>query len=108
MRRREFLGLVGGAATWPLGAGAQQRERMRRIGVLLIGGENDPGSHATISGLREGLSKLGWIEGRNLQIDLRYGAGGLARIRADAAELVRLAPDVIVTSGGVAMRAIQE
>ena len=70
---------------------------MRRIGWLIGGAENDPGAPANRAALREGLAKLGWIEGRNLRIELRFGAGDLDRIRAYAAELVSLAPDVIVT-----------
>jgi putative ABC transport system substrate-binding protein len=109
MRRRKFITLLGGAAAaWPLAARAQQPDGMRRIGVLLGGAENDPGSPATTAALREGLAKLGWIEGRNLRIDLRFGAGDPDRIRAHAAELVSLAPDVIIASGGAATRAAQQ
>jgi putative tryptophan/tyrosine transport system substrate-binding protein len=106
-RRREFIPLLGGAAaSWPLAARAQQPERMRRIGVLVGGAENDP--TATPAALREGLAKLGWIEGRNLRTDVRFAAGDLERIRAYAAELVSLAPDVIVTSAASAARAVQQ
>jgi putative ABC transport system substrate-binding protein len=77
---------------------------MRRIGVLSIGLENDP----VLAAFRDGLAKLGWIEGRNLRIDLRFGADNPDRIRASAAELVNIAPDVILSSGGVATQAVQQ
>src|SRR5262245_18798455 len=106
--RREFITLLGGAAaTWPIAARAQQAERMRRIGVLISGVENDRGRQVSLAALREGLGKLGWVEGRNLQIDLRFGTGDPDYIRASAAELVGLAPDVIVTSVSTT-RAVQE
>jgi putative ABC transport system substrate-binding protein len=108
MRRRDFLPLLSGAAAWPIAAHAQQGGRMSRIGWLIAGAENDPASRAYRSVLQEGLAKLGWIEGRNLQIDLRFGAGDPDRMRAYAAELVSLAPDVIVTASGVATRAFQQ
>jgi putative tryptophan/tyrosine transport system substrate-binding protein len=107
MRRREFITLLGGAAAWPLAARAQQSGRVRRVGMLLNGGENDRLRQAYLGAMREGLAKLGWVEGRNLQIDLRWNddAAGFDR---DATELVNLAPDVIVTSGGAATRAVQQ
>jgi putative ABC transport system substrate-binding protein len=108
MRRRQFITLLGGAAaSWPIAAGAQQEERVRRIGVLL-GGENDQVNQTLIAALRDGLAKLGWAEQRNLRIDLRFGGGDANRFRAYAAELVSLAPEVIVTSGGAATRALQQ
>jgi len=101
MRRREFISLLGGAAAaWPMAAPAQQDGRLRRIGWLLVGAESDLGWQANVAALREVLAKLGWIEGRNLRTDLRYAADDPDRVRAYAAELVGLAPDVIVTSGG--------
>src|SRR5436190_7419279 len=108
MRRRDFVGLVGGAAAWPLAAGAQQRERMRRVSLITQAAENQPGTQAAIAAFRESLAKLGWIEGRNLLLDLRYGDGDAERIQAHAAELVRLAPDVIVTGGAFPTRASQQ
>jgi putative ABC transport system substrate-binding protein len=99
MKRREFITLLGGAATWPLAARAQQR----RIGVLLGADEQ-----ANLSALLDGLAKVGWIEGRNLRTDFRFGEGDLDRIRAYAAELVRLAPDVIFAIGGAPTSALQQ
>src|SRR5262245_48478842 len=109
MRRREFITLLGGAAAaWPLAARAQQDGRLRRVGVLIAGGEHDPGSWATRTALQEALAKLGWIEGRNLQIDVRFGESELDRIRRYAVELVSLAPDVIVTGGNSTTIAMQQ
>src|SRR5215831_20447490 len=100
LKRREFITLLGGAAVaWPLAARAQQGERMRRVGVLSGSAPDDPDAQARLAGLRQGLQQLGWIEGRNLQIDARWGAGDAAETRKAAAELVALAPDVIVPSG---------
>jgi putative ABC transport system substrate-binding protein len=101
IRRRDFITLLGGAAACPLAAGAQQGDRVRRVGVLASSAEDD-------TGLREGLAKLGWIEGRNLRIDLRVTLSDPDRMRAYALELVRLAPDVIVTSSRPATTAVQE
>src|SRR5437016_4364316 len=99
MQRREFISLLGGAAAWPLGARAQQPERMRRMGALLGIAENDSDSQARIAALLQGLQELGWTNGRNLHIDVRWSAGDTPRIRSDAAELVALAPDVILANG---------
>ncbi len=108
LRRRDFISLLGGAAAWPLAAWAQQPGRIRQIGFLGGGGiETDPVSQADFAPLREGLAKLGWIEGRNLQIDRRYGGGDPNRIRFFADELVSLAPEVMVVSGGPATLAVQ-
>jgi putative ABC transport system substrate-binding protein len=107
MRRRSFLTLLGGtAAAWPLPARAQQDGRVRRIGILYVGVEGDRIDQARLGALREGLAKLGWIEGRNVRIDLRSSAGDPDRLRAQADELVRLAPDVIVVAGGPAVQAL--
>jgi putative ABC transport system substrate-binding protein len=109
VHRRSVITLLGtSAAAWPLAARAQQPQRMRRIGLLSLVAENDSGWQSARSALLEGLAKLGWIEGRNLQIDLRFGAGDIGRMRAFAAELVRLAPDVIVTTSNLATRAAQQ
>ena len=104
--RRELLVALGGAAAWPLAARAQQGERMRRIG-LLMGVADDREGQARVTALKQGLQELGWTDGRNIQIEIRFGGGDAGRIRADAAELVALAPDVIVgqtTSGTRALR----
>jgi putative tryptophan/tyrosine transport system substrate-binding protein len=104
MKRREFIAGLGGAAVWPLAGRAQQGDRMRRIGVLTFA----PVDEEAPRSLREGLRKLGWIEGRNLQIDFRFGAGDPNRTRAFAAELVSLRPEVIVTSFRIATLAAQQ
>jgi len=96
MKRRDFISMIGAVSTWPLVARAQQGERVRRIGVLMSLGQSDPEGQARIKAFLEGLQALGWIEGRNLQIEYRWGGGSEDRIRAYAAELVRLAPEVIV------------
>jgi putative ABC transport system substrate-binding protein len=96
--RREFITLLGGAAVaWPLGARAQQGDRVRRIGVLLSLDENDPLAKPRVSAFRQALADLGWTDGRNVRMDLRWGGDDNNRIRALAQELVGLQPDVIVT-----------
>src|SRR5262249_7767268 len=101
MRRREFIALLGGiAAAWPLAARAQQGERMRRIGMLSSQAADDPESQARIAAIAQGLQESGWIVDRNVKIEYRWGAGDAGRVGRYAAELVALAPDVIVTSGG--------
>ena len=101
MKRREFITLLGGAAaTWPLAARAQQRERMPRIGVFPSGsGADDPELPDRIAAFLQGLHQLGWTDGRNMRIDIREGAGNPDTIRKYTAELVALAPDVIFTTG---------
>ena len=100
MKRREFITLLGGAAAaWPLAARAQQAERMRRIGVLMPAAADDPEGQARIAAFLQGLQQLGWTDGRNVRIDTRWGAGDADRIRRYAAELVALAPDVILAAG---------
>jgi putative ABC transport system substrate-binding protein len=107
MKRREFITLLGGAATWPRAALAQQNGGMRRIGWLVGGVENDPARQADLGAFQESLAKLGWSESRNLRIDHRWG-DDRDRLGAYAKELVGLAPDVIVTNGALAMRALQQ
>jgi putative ABC transport system substrate-binding protein len=99
IRRRDFITLLGGAAAWPLAARAQQGERMRRIGVLLAGEENDPVGKARVSAFTQALADSGWTDGRNVRMDLRWGGGDVNRMRAIAQELVGLQPDIIVTTG---------
>jgi putative ABC transport system substrate-binding protein len=97
MRRRDFIILLGGAAAWPVAAGAQQPARMRRIGVLMGLAADDPDVQAQIAQLRQGLHELGWIEGRSVTIDYRLGAAGNADLqRRYVAELMALRPDVAV------------
>jgi ABC-type uncharacterized transport system substrate-binding protein len=99
MRRREFIRLVGGVAGWPLVARAQQGERVRRIGVLMNVAADDPEAQARNVAFLQGLHELGWTEGRNVRIDYRWAAGDADRLRRYAAELVALAPDVVLASG---------
>jgi putative ABC transport system substrate-binding protein len=103
MRRREFITLLGGAAAWPLAARAQQGERMRRIGVLTNLAESDPEGHARHAAFLQGLQELGWREGRNLRLEYRSTAGDAERGQKYAAELVALAPDVILTTGSAGL-----
>jgi putative ABC transport system substrate-binding protein len=101
IRRREFIAGLGGAAAWPLTARAQQGNRVRRIGVLVPFDENDPEGKRRFSAFTQALAELGWIDGRNVRMDLRWGGADSKRIQALAQELVRLQPDIIVTSGTV-------
>jgi putative ABC transport system substrate-binding protein len=106
--RRSFLTLLGGtAAAWPLAARAQQRERVRRIGVLWPFDENDPDQKRRVSALTEALAGLGWTDGRNVRMDLRWAGGDINRIGALAQELVGLQPDIILTAGTPATVAVQ-
>ena len=108
IRRRSFITLLGGAAAaWPLAARAQQGERVRRIGALMYLAADDAESPARVAAFARGLQELGWIEGRNIRIDYRWGGGDLDRVRRYAAELVALAPDVILVSSGSALAALQ-
>jgi putative tryptophan/tyrosine transport system substrate-binding protein len=106
MRRREFMTLVGGVAAWPLAARAQQSERKRRVGVLMGLAADDAEAQDRITAFEQGLQQSGWTNGRNLQIDYRRGAGDTDSTRRYADELVALAPDVILASGGTVMGAL--
>ncbi len=109
LKRREFITLLGSAAAaWPLAARAQQPDGMRRIGVLMHLPENDPEAQARMRAFRQGLQQLGWVEGRNVRIDYRFGAADVDRARRSAAELIALAPDVIQASGTGPMAAVQQ
>jgi ABC-type uncharacterized transport system substrate-binding protein len=109
MKRREFISLLGGAAAaWPLTARAQQAERMRRIGVLMNLAADDPQGQARIAAFHQGLQEWGWTIGRNVRIDIRWETGDADRIRRYAAELVALAPEVILASASAAMTAVQQ
>jgi putative ABC transport system substrate-binding protein len=104
MNRRTFVSLVANVAAWPLAARAQQpAERVRRIGVLTNQAENDPEANSRHAALLQRLQQLGWSEGRNLKVDYRWGLNDIERTRTYAAELVALAPDVILSTGSVAV-----
>jgi putative ABC transport system substrate-binding protein len=98
IRRREFIAGLGGAAAWPLAARAQQGGRIRRIGVLMPGNENDPVQKNFVSAFIQALAGLGWTDGRNVRMDHRWGGGDINRIQALAQELVGSQPDIIVTN----------
>jgi putative ABC transport system substrate-binding protein len=101
MRRREFITALGGAAVaWPIAARAQENERMRRIGALMSTRAGDPLGDARLAAFLQGFQSLGWADGRNVRIDIRWTAGNADDIRKFAAELVALSPEVILASGG--------
>jgi putative tryptophan/tyrosine transport system substrate-binding protein len=106
MQRRNFLGVLGGAAAWPLAARAQQGDRMRRIGVLMALAADDPQGQARLTAFLQALQQLGWTDGRNVRIDTRWAAGDADRFRRYAAELIALAPDAILASGGTGAGAL--
>jgi putative tryptophan/tyrosine transport system substrate-binding protein len=106
MRRREFMMLIGGVAAWPLAARAQQSERKRRVGVLMGLAADDAEAQDRIAAFEQGLQQSGWTNGRDLQIDYRRGAGDTDSTRRYADELVALAPDVILASGGTVIGAL--
>ena len=99
MKRREFITLLGGVAAWPFAARAQQGERMRRVGVLLGFAADDPEAQNRVIAFAQGLAQLGWTVGHNVRIDTLWGRGNADDTRKYAAELVVLAPDVILASG---------
>ena len=109
MRRREFITLLGGAAAaWPLAAGAQQGERMRRIGVLMSSAADDLDSQSRLTAFLDELERLGWTHGTNMQIEARWGAGNINALRRHAADLVALSPDAILAGvGGTAAPLLQ-
>jgi putative ABC transport system substrate-binding protein len=108
MIRRDVLTLLGGAAAaWPVGARAQQGVRIRRVGVLIGLAEDDPLGQVRIGAFRQTMQQLGWTDGGNVRIEVRWGAGDANRLRKYAEELVALAPDAILASGGVTMQALQ-
>jgi putative ABC transport system substrate-binding protein len=98
MRRRQFITLLGGAMAWPLAARAQQPSGMRRIGALIDLAENDPEGQARIAAFQQGLAQLGWTDGRNVRIDIRWATSS-DNLRKYASELIALAPDVILATG---------
>src|ERR1700757_950172 len=104
MRRREFITLLGGTVgAWPLAAGAQQRERVRRVGVLMGMTADDPESQVRLAAFAQGLQQLGWSVGQNLQIDYRWGGGNAELMRKNATELIALAPDIILAHFSTAL-----
>jgi putative tryptophan/tyrosine transport system substrate-binding protein len=107
MRRREFIAGLGGAVAWPLTAPAQQGDRMRRMGALFVGDENDPGLKPFVSAFTQALEDLGWTDGRNVRMDLRWPDADANRTRALAQELVGLQPDIILTDATPATVAVQ-
>src|SRR5262249_1443482 len=107
LQRRRFIALLGGAAAWPLAARAQQRERMRRIGMLIGTAADDPQGPPRIAALAQGLQELGWIADRNVRIDYRFGGGNVDELRRQAAELAALAPEVVLANGSAAVTALQ-
>jgi putative ABC transport system substrate-binding protein len=107
MKRREFIAGLGGAAAWPLAARAQQRDRVRRVGVLIPFDEHDPEQKCRLSAFTQALAGLGWTEGRNVGMDLRRYGDDINRARALARELVGLQPDIILAGGILATAAVQ-
>jgi putative ABC transport system substrate-binding protein len=109
LKRRDFITLLGGAAAaWPLAAWAKQAERLRRIGVLMGYPEGDPQAQANVTALVQGLQSLGWIEGRNVQIDYRWAGGDPDKARTFARELIAMTPDVMVPSTNQVTRIVQQ
>jgi putative tryptophan/tyrosine transport system substrate-binding protein len=108
VRRRGFITLLGGAAAWPLAARAQQPERMRRVGVLMSMAADDPEGQARLVAFVQGLQESGWTVGRNVRLDIRWAAGQPELFRRYAAELVALAPDVILGAVSSSVRALLE
>ena len=107
MRRREFMVGLGSAAAWPLAVRAQQGDRVRRIGVLQPGDENDPAAKTQVSAFTQALAGLSWTEGRNVRIDLRWTGDDINRVRALAQELVGLQPDIILATSTPTTIALQ-
>jgi putative ABC transport system substrate-binding protein len=98
MKRRDFITLLGGAAAWPLAAGAQQLDRVRRVAVVVGISENDPETQARLARLRHGLMAAGWVEGRNLHLDYYFANGSAERVQSVVAEVVRGRPDLILAN----------
>jgi putative tryptophan/tyrosine transport system substrate-binding protein len=107
VNRRKFISLLSGTAAWPLAASAQQVERIRRVGVLFSSSADDPLAQTLVGAFSQGLQELGWVLGRNVRVDYRWAAVEDDRVRQYAAELVGLAPDLVLTFGNTATRAVQ-
>jgi putative tryptophan/tyrosine transport system substrate-binding protein len=108
VKRRDFITLLGGATAWPLAARAQQRERMRRVGVLMNLAADDPEGQTRIVAFVQGLQQSGWTDGRNVWIDTRWAAGDAGRFHRFAEELLALAPDVVFASATPSVQALQQ
>jgi putative ABC transport system substrate-binding protein len=109
MRRREFIKVIGsGAFAWPLAVRAEQSERMRRIGMLMLYPEDDSEGQVRATAFQQGLQKLGWRVGHNIQIDFQWGFGNADWLRSGAAQLLRLSPDVILANGTPAAKTMQQ
>jgi ABC-type uncharacterized transport system substrate-binding protein len=106
MKRREFITLLGGAAAWPLAARAQQKEHVRRVGVLMHTSAGEPETQARLAAFVQGLQEAGWLVGRNVQVETRWSTGDLARLSKDAAQLVETRPDVILAGVGATTAAL--
>jgi putative tryptophan/tyrosine transport system substrate-binding protein len=107
MKRREFITLLGGAAAWPFAARAQQSERVRRIGVLMNMAANDPQGQARLAAFQQALQQLGWSDGHNARIDIRWHENDADRARRYAQELIALTPDIVLASGTLSVLALQ-
>jgi putative ABC transport system substrate-binding protein len=107
LRRRQFITLLAGTAAWPLAARAQQPERVRRIGVLLALAADDPYGQAQVAAFQQALQQLGWNDGRNVRIDIRWDESDADRARRYAQELVALAPDIFLAGGTISLGALQ-
>ena len=107
MRRREFIAILSGAATWPLAAHAQQAERVRRVGVMMGYAETDLAAQAQVAALRQELQKRGWEEGRNIHVDVRFPGGDASAVRTALMELMRFTPEVLVTNTNLVTAVVQ-
>src|ERR1700745_3148665 len=108
LRRREFIVLIGASAAWPMVAGAQQPGRLRRIGVLMSWEESDPEIKTFLSAFMQGLAELGWTDGGNVRMEVRWAGSNVDRLRMFAKELVDLQPDVILATSTPATAALQQ
>jgi putative tryptophan/tyrosine transport system substrate-binding protein len=106
--RREVIALLGGAAAWPLAARAQQKEHVRRIGVLMHTSAGEPETQARLAAFLQGLQEAGWSVGRNVQVETRWSTGDLARLSKDAAQLLETHPDVVLAGVGATTAALAE
>ena len=108
MRRREFITLIGGAAAWPMAARAQQGKQIRRVGVLMYGAATTTVPQSYVAAFIEELRRLGWTEGKNLRVDVRWNAGDAQLTRIYAAQLIGLMPDVIMAATTANLQVIQQ